>query len=132
MPTIENTIKSKLEKDLKKKLGVTALPTDVKKIVDSASKQAGSVVTKQNINKHALRYGKEVFRETNHKKMIGERISSALKGVEVVTQSSDLQKILDENAKMLFSKMRALKSAGFTDDQSFQLIIAEVSAKKAK
>lgn len=132
MPTIEHTIKAKLEDDLKAKLGVTTLPQEVIRDIQNASKEASDVVTKQNINKKALKLGKEVFRDTDHKKLIGARINSALKGVEVVTQSSDLKKILDENAKMLFSKMTALQNAGFSDDQAFQLILAEVSAKKAK
>ena len=40
--------------------------------------------------------------------------------------------MIDENAKMLFAKKTALETAGFTATEAFDLILAEVSAKKSK
>jgi hypothetical protein len=76
--------------------------------------------------------GKEFFRDGDHAKAIGDRLQSALKGVQLVSKSGDLKEMLKENANMLFLKKKALVDAGFTETEAFQLIVAEVTAKKSK
>jgi hypothetical protein len=88
--------------------------------------------TQRYVKKEALLLGKDFYRDKSIQTAMNSRLSSALKGVQLVSQSADLQKMIDENAKMLFSKKQALENAGFTSDQAFQLILAEVSAKKSK
>jgi hypothetical protein len=140
-PKIVSSIKIKLEEDLKKRLKAPSLSPEMSKIVDSpemskiidetATTVAGTL-TKQYVTKKALQVGKELFRDGDHAKAIGDRLSSALKGVQLVSQSADLKKMLEENAKMLFAKKKALVDAGFADTEAFQLILAEVTAKKSK
>lgn len=127
-----NMIERKIDEDFKKRLNVTALPSDIKEMIKERSAEVGVALIEQDISKRALLYGKEILREVDHAKAIDERLSSALKGVELVSKSADLQNILSENAKMMFAKKQALVKAGFTDDEAFQLIMAEVSAKKSK
>jgi hypothetical protein len=132
MPDPKTTIKTKLEEDVKKSLNISTLTPEITKIInDTATEVAGSL-TKQNIQKKAIQVGKGLFREGDPKKAITDRLSSALVGIKLVSQSPTLQEMLDENAKMLFAKKTALIKAGFTADEAFQLILAEVSAKKAK
>jgi len=131
-PTIVSSIKAKLEEDLKKRLKAPSLSPEISKIIDDTATTVAATLTKQNVTKKALQVGKELFRDGDHAKAIGDRLSSALKGVQLVSQSADLKKMLEENAKMLFAKKKALVDAGFADTEAFQLILAEVTAKKAK
>jgi hypothetical protein len=129
---IVSSIKTKLEEDLKKRLNVTSLPPKISRAIDETATTVAGTLTKQNMTKKAVQVGKELFRDVDHAKAIGDRLSSALKGVQMVSQSADLKKMLEENAKMLFAKKKALVDAGFTDTEAFQLILAEVTAKKSK
>ncbi len=129
---IVSSIKTKLEEDLKKRLNVTSLSPEISKTIDETATTVAGTLTKQNMTKKALQVGKELFRDGDHAKAIGDRLSSALKGVQLVSQSADLKKMLEENAKMLFAKKKALVDAGFTETEAFQLIVAEVTAKKSK
>lgn len=129
---IVSSIKTKLEEDLKKRLNVTSLSPEISKTIDETATTVAGTLMKQNMTKKALQVGKELFRDGDHAKAIGDRLSSALKGVQLVSQSADLKKMLEENAKMLFAKKKALVDAGFTETEAFQLIVAEVTAKKSK
>lgn len=139
MPThtnpLETKISTSIEKKLKKKLGIPAnkpLPVTFKTIVNKAAKETNLAATHRYVKKEALLLGKQFYRDASIQSAMNSRLSSALKGVQLVSQSADLQKMIDENAKMLFAKKQALENAGFASDQAFQLILAEVSAKKAR
>jgi len=139
MPTetspLEKKISISLEGDLKKRLGIAAnkpLPTMYKTMVDDTAKEADVAATQRYVKQQALSLGKEFYRDVSVQTAMDSRLASALQGVQLVSQSADLQKMIEENAKMLFAKKKALEDAGFTADQAFALILAEVSAKKAR
>jgi len=132
---LETKISADIEKKLKAKLGIPdnqPLPTTFKTIVDKAAKDMDLAATERFVKKEALLLGKQFYRDTTIQEAMTNRLSNALKGVQLVSQSADLQKMIDENAKMLFAKKKALETAGFSQAEAFQLILAEVSAKKAK
>lgn len=132
---LETKISAEIEKKLRTKLGISAtqpLPTAFKNIVNKTAKDMDLAATERFVKKEALLLGKEFYRDATIQNAINNRLSSALKGVQLVSQSTDLQKMIDENAKMLFAKKKALETAGFSAEESFKLILAEVSAKKAK
>jgi hypothetical protein len=131
---LQKEVKKELEKEYRTKLKLAAdkpLPKEIQGAIDKKSVEVTSVIAEQFVGKSAIATGKAMFRPDDPALAIGERLGSALAGVKVVSQSADLDKILAENAKMLKKKYEALKTAGFTEDQSFQLILAEVSAKKS-
>ena len=132
---LEAKISSDIEKKLKAKLGIPdakPLPAAFKTVIDKVSKEVDISATERFVKKEALQVGKQYYREMSIKDAMSVRLSSALQGIQLVSQSADLQKMIDENAKMLFAKKTALETAGFSKDEAFQLILAEVSAKKAK
>ena len=132
---LETKISADLENKLKAKMGIpasTSLPPNFKAIVDKAAKELDTSATERIVKKEALLMGKQFYRDATIQNAINSRLSNALKGVQLVSQSADLQKMIDENAKMLFAKKKALETAGFLPAEAFQLILAEVSAKKAK
>lgn len=129
---LEDRIKSALEADYKKRLGISTLPSDVKKGIASAAKSAAQRATRSNLEVEALKIAKGWFQPTSVADLIRSKLGQAKAGVSVVGQSADLDEILKENAKMMRKKYQALVDAGFTPDQSFQLILAEVQGKAAR
>ena len=128
-------IEKSLETKLRKKYNIPAskpLPANVKTMISKAAKETENTATLRFVKKEALTVGKEFYREQSIQTAMNARLSSALAGVQMVSTSVDLQKMIDENAKMLFAKKTALETAGFSTTEAFQLILAEVSAKKAK
>ncbi|MFX0141344.1 MAG: hypothetical protein ACFFDN_47340 [Candidatus Hodarchaeota archaeon] len=133
--SIQNKIKTNLEKDLRSRLGLTsrqAIPLEYQTIIDAKSKEASSKTVEQYIGKQAILAGKSLLAVKDYRAAVNERLGSALEGVQTVTLNPQLQEILNENAKMLFAKKTALVTAGFSDEEAFRLLVAEVSAKKAK
>jgi hypothetical protein len=132
---LEKKISLGIENKLRTKLGIRRpqpLPPRLKTVVNSAAKDTYMAATQRYVRKEALSLAKQFYREPSVESALKGRLSSALKGVKLVSESADLQKMIDENAKMLFAKKQALENAGFSADQAFQLILTEVSAKKGK
>jgi hypothetical protein len=132
---IDSQIRADIEKTIRKQLKIPRrqrTPSKLKAAINKAAKDVGTQLMQQYISKQALVSGKAILREADYKGLINQRLVSALEGVKLVSQSTDLQKILEENAKMLYAKRKALETAGFSNDEAFQLVLAEVSAKKAK
>lgn len=132
---LQKEVKKELEKEYRGRLKIDAskpLPPEIQAAIDKKSVEVTAVIAEQFVGKSALAAGKAIVGPTvDAGAAITARLGTALAGVQLVSQSSDLDKILAENAKMLWKKYLALKTAGFDDTQSFQLILAEVSAKKS-
>lgn len=129
---LENRIRKQLEKDYRKRLGTRSLPDDVKKGISSAARTAAQRATKRNLEVEALKIAKSFYQPTSVADLIAGKLGQAKQGVNAVSKSADLDAILKENAKMLRKKWQALVSAGFSEDESFQLIKAEVEGKAAR
>jgi len=133
--SLEKKIAADVEKKLRTRMGIPdsqPLPANLKAIVDKTAKDMELSASERFVKKEAMLLGKQYFREVTPQTAIASRLSNALKGVQMVSGSSDLQKMIEENAKMLFAKKTALETAGFTAAEAFQLILAEVSAKKSR
>jgi hypothetical protein len=120
---------------LKKKLGLPeskSLPTEYEEIVQAAIKEVEHSATSRFVRQQAISAAKQFYRDSEPKAAIETRLSAALDGVTLVGRSDELKQMIKENANMLFAKKKALEDAGFSSEQAFQLILAEVSAKKAK
>ena len=125
------TVESGLRKRLKIK-PADQLPTALKSIISKTATDVEKVITERYVKKEALRAGRTLMKDASITQAVDSRLKNALKGVQMVSQSTDLQKMIDENAKMLFQKYTALVNVTFTTDQAFQLILAEVTAKKSR
>ena len=134
-PDLKSAIVNKVEGDIRAKLNIPAsspLPTNIRAMIEKTASDADSALTEKYVRREALLAGKRFFRDEKVEDTIKTRLATALQGVQLVSASSDLQKMIDENARMLFMKKQALRNAGFTDDEAFKLILAEVTAKKSK
>ena len=132
---LEKIIRNEVEKNMKKRLRIPQaqpLPQNVQNIIQKTAKQTDSAARERFVKKEAVRLGKAFFRDETIEATMNSRLKNALAGVKLVSESEDLQKMIEENAKMLFAKKQALENAGFSADEAFKLILAEVSAKKSK
>ena len=128
-------IKQKLENDIRRQLKIprtSPIPADIQTVISKTASEAGKVSLQSYVKSRAIAEGKQIFRATNYQTAISTRLQDALAGVQLVTLDPKLQQILEENAKVLFAKKTALTKAGFTDSEAFQLLLAEVAAKKSK
>jgi hypothetical protein len=64
--------------------------------------------------------------------LINRRVGGALKGIAALGSNNDTKLLLDENARLLKLKFDALVTAGFTDDQAFSVILAELGRPKLR
>jgi hypothetical protein len=127
-----NKIRKSLEADVKKTFGIQKLPDKVKADIARKAAEVSENMFEQHLNKVSLAEAKAASQSANVAQNVKGRLADALSGVQVVTKSADLDKILKENAELLFKKKQALVTAGFTDDEAFQIILAEVTARKSR
>lgn len=129
---LSDKIKNRLVDDYKKRLNVRRLPTDVMDGIISAAKEAAQRSTKRNLEVEATKIAKTFYQDVDITQLIGTKLKQASVGVSLVSQSADLDSILKENAQMIRKKWKALNDAGFSKDEAFQLIKAEVEGKAAR
>jgi hypothetical protein len=60
---------------------------------------------------------------------IGAQLKFGSQYASVIAQNQEYLDLLKQNAKMMHSKFTAYKDAGFSDEQAFSLVEAEVYAK---
>lgn len=129
---LSDKIKNRLVGDYKKRLNVRKLPTDVMDGIISAAKEAAQRSTKRNLEVEATKIAKTFYQDVPVHELVVEKLKQAEIGVKAVSQSPNLDAILKENAAMIRMKWMALKDAGFSEDEAFQLIKAEVEGKAAR
>jgi len=129
---LEKSIKSRLVKDYKKRLNLQRLPNNINKLIGDAAKRAAMKATTVNVDAEAAKIAREFYKPSNVNALLTDKLGKAKLGVKLVTQSADLDEILVENAKLLRKKWKALVDAGFTQEQAFSLIQAEVEGKASR
>jgi hypothetical protein len=58
-----------------------------------------------------------------------ENLGLAQAGIGVIAQAAEVDDILNKRAQLLFKKKTALETAGFTVEQSMQIVLADIGAK---
>jgi hypothetical protein len=128
--TEEKKITDSIINDLAKNMGVQprSIPKALSDTVASTVKEALSENAKDLTRNFALRKAREALsKSTNTMAMLDDRVKGALKGISHVGQNTDVKKIMQENAKLLKMKFDNLVAVGFSPDQAFQIVLAELS-----
>ncbi len=123
------------EKEVAKKMGIDPgkLSASVKAAVKAATAKAMSNRATTLIQRDADAVVKDtLLAGAKPLNLLDARMSAAKAGIHHVAGSSDVEGILQETATLLWKKFGALKSVGFTDEQAFELVLAEVSARAAR
>lgn len=118
-----------------KQMGTTAakLPADVNTNIELAVKNALDSRVNYLIQRDADKAVKDtVLAGAKPLELLDSRISAAQAGVRFVTGDAKVEAVLEDTAKLLWKKYQALKKAGFTDDQSYELLLAEVTGRASR
>lgn len=129
---LQDKISLQLEADYKKRLGVPVLPAEITQAITRAARDAATRATARNLEREAAGVARTFYQADRVDLLIADRLKAARDGMASVTKSPDLGTIIAENAKLLRKKWQALVDAEFTEDQAFQLILAEVEGKAAR
>lgn len=109
-------------------IGVGAIPADVKKVVTEQVKESLNnnirSLTHEFVNREVK--GK-LTQSLDVMSTMDNRLKGALKGITHVSASQDVGKIMTENAKLLRKKFDALVQEGFSNEQAFEILIADLS-----
>lgn len=130
--TIAKQIEDQLCEDYRKEFGVTRVPSEEKTRFGKISLEVAETFAEGDLKIRANQIARGLISQDDLPRIVSERLGNALEGVRLVSTASDMKEILKENAQLLHTKFKALIEAGFSEDQSFQLILAEVTAKKSR
>lgn len=128
-------IQGKVEKEFKQAMGLEAaasLSEDAKKAVSEAVKAASEQQIAAQVSRIAAKHAAQTLgKGVQINEALKSKLQVGLEGIKAVGESNEYTNILKENARMLKAKYDALVNAGFTGEQAFKLIEAEVYAKGA-
>lgn len=127
--TEESKLKQRVMAEVAKNIGVptTSLPPSLETLVEERVETALNHNVTDLVSNIIDRFIPEsVLKQTNLSQLINNRLKEALSGLQRVRQNEDALKIMQENAQLLKNKYDAYVTAGFTAEQSFELILAEM------
>jgi hypothetical protein len=120
---------------LAKKFGLDAahLPSDIKDAIQTTAKTIASDRARTLIQKDVDTAVKaELLKGAKPLEVLGERMAAASTGIAQIAQDLKVEGILADTAKLLWKKYTALKTAGFSEPQAFDLLIAEVKGRSGR
>ena len=126
---------SEAQNTVAKKMGipVAQLSKEVTDAINTATASAMNLRTKTIIQrdvdsavKGALLQGAKPL------DMLDARVSAAKDGIGHIVADAKVGQVLADTAKLLYKKFDALKNAGFTDTQAFDLVLAEVQGRSSR
>jgi hypothetical protein len=118
-----------------RKMGVSVsqLSPEIVKNIDSAVKSSLDARMQTLIHHDAEKAVKEtVLAGTQPLEALDSRISAAQAGVRFVSTDAKVEAVLDDTAHLLWKKYQALIKAGFSEQQSFDLLLAEVTGRASR
>ena len=132
-PAMLKDIQGKVENEFRKTMGIgdaVPLSDDAKKAIAEAVKAASEQQTAAQVSRIAAKHAAQTLgRGVQINEALKSKLEVGLEGIKAVGASNEYQNILKENARMLKAKYDALVAVGFTAEQAFKLIEAEVYAK---
>jgi hypothetical protein len=126
---VENAVRRDVEATVKRQLGLTgALPADLREIVGTASQAAAAT----SVELAVARAAEEAARDVGRKNITGrfdDKIKVAADSLSHISQSNEVDEVLRRRAELLAKKRAALLAAGFTNDESMQIVLADIAAR---
>lgn len=114
-------------------IAVDKLPDQVMEAIKTAATSAMNTRTKALIQRDVDMAVKEtVLQGVKPLDMLDARVNAAKEGIAHITQDAKVDAVLADTAKLLWKKFQALKTAGFTDPQAFDLVLAEVQGRASR
>jgi hypothetical protein len=128
--SLEREIGQVVSKRMGERLGVAAnrLPADVKDVIATASAAAAQRSVELAVTKDVDEAIGDITRGSVLDKF-DSRVDLARKGLDHIAGSSDVKRIMTKRAQMLAEKKKALVAAGFTDEESMEILLADIAAR---
>lgn len=126
---IEDELRRKVETDVRSTLGIEgALPEDVKEIIASASATAAS----KSVELAVSRATEQIAGEVGRKNVLGrfdDKIKVAAESMVHISQSNQVDEVLKRRSELLAKKRDSLVTAGFSNEEAMQILLADIAAK---
>jgi len=122
-------------KSVAKKMGVreNQLPTSVKNAIKTATTTALNIRAKAVIQRDVDAAVKaKLLSGVTPLGMLGDRMKAAKDGLHVISTDPSVEEVLKDTAVLLWKKFAALKTAGFSPSQAFDLLHAEVQGRASR
>ena len=130
-----DSVVDEASKSLASKMGISVnkLPSDVVDAIKTATSSAMNIRTKALIQRDVDAVVKDtVLQGVKPLDMLDARVNAAKEGIAHISQNVQVDAVLSDTAKLLWKKYLALKTAGFTDTQAFDLVLAEVKGRSSR
>ena len=118
-----------------KKMGTTAskLPADIKTAIKAATASALDTRAKALIHRDVDSVVKEkVLAGSKPIDMLDARMQAAKDGIAHIAGDAKVEAVLSDTARLLWKKYNALKTAGFSESQAFDLLLAEAQGRASR
>ena len=122
-------------KAVAKKMGVREdkLPASVKDAIVTAATKIIDTRTKAVIQGDVDRAVKEeILKGTSPLSMLDMRVVAAKQGIAHINADPNVDSVLQDTAALLWKKYNALKTAGFSETQAFDLLLAEIKGRASR
>lgn len=127
--SIESALRRSVEADVKKSLGITgAVPQEVKEIIATASTSAASKSVELAVARATEQAAADIGRQ-NVLTRFDDKIKVAADSMVHISQSNEVDEVLKRRADLLAKKRDALVTAGFTNEEAMQILLADIAAK---
>ena len=112
----------------KSHLGVTELSQEIHNAIRDKTEEVAASRLSRDLDAIA---GNAVAGATAHDVniRIKDSLATGVSRINAIVADSKYAELVEQSARMLFRKYQALKNAGFTDEQSFELVKAETLAR---
>ncbi len=130
-----NAVVGAATRSVAKTMGVTVaqLSSDVKAAIKTATINALNVRAKAIIQRDVDTAVKsKVLAGVSALQMLDDRVMAASQGIAQIAGDAKVDAVLADTAKLLWKKYNALKTAGFTPTQAFDLLHAEVQGRASR
>ena len=127
---IEGDIQKVVSKQMGQRLGVApgSLPSELKSVIASVSAAAAQRAVELAVTKDV----EEAVADVTRGSVLGRfdaRVDLARKGLDHISASNDVKRIMKQRAEMLAEKKRALETAGFSAQEAMEILLADIAAR---
>lgn len=127
--SVENAIRRDVEANVKKQLKLSGtIPADVKEIVQAAAQSAASTSVELAVARAAEEAARDVGRR-NITARFDEKIKVAADSLAHIGKSDEVEEVLKRRSELLAKKRASLQAVGFSDEESMQIILADIAAR---
>lgn len=130
-----DTVVANATQSVAEKMGKTPaqLSADMKSAIKTAATSALNVRAKTIIQRDVDSAVKDtVLAGAKPLDLLDARMAAAKQGIGHIAADAKVAAILDDTAKLLWKKYQALKNNGFSESQSFDLLLAEVQGRASR